>query len=91
MPNVDVREPEIKLYQPGRCNIGDRNRLFRFSYGFFFLALSAYLWLGFNANGYGALAKAFLAVPLYVGFLGIYQALAGFCVHHAKRRTYDMR
>ncbi len=80
---------EVKLYQPGKCNIGNINRAFRLSYGVFFLAFSFYLWIGLNS--YGILAKAALAVPLYVGFLGIYQALAGFCVHHAKRRTYDMR
>lgn len=80
---------EVKIYQPGKCNIGNTNRVFRLSYGVLFLALSAYLWIGLAS--YGVLAKVFIAVPLYVGFLGLYQGLASFCIYHAKRRTYDMR
>ncbi len=91
MPDIDIQEPEVNMYQPGKCNIGKHNRLFRFSYGFFFLALSAYLWIGFSVHNYGPVAKALLFIPLYAGFLGLYQALSSFCVYHAKRRTYDMR
>jgi hypothetical protein len=84
-------ESEIRLYQPGKCNIGPMNRLFRFSYGFFFISLSMYLGIGFYVNNYSILAKAALILPFYVGFLGIYQALSRFCIRHARRRTYDMR
>ena len=86
-----MEENEIRIYQPGKCNIGNINRLFRFSYGFFFLALSLYLTIGFSVHEYALFTKLFLIIPLYVGFLGFYQAVAGFCVYHAKRRTYDMR
>ena len=82
---------EVNVYRPGVCNIGSVNRAFRFSYGFLFLAISAYLWVGFEVHGFGTLPKLFLVFPLYVGFLGIYQAAFKFCVYHAKRRTYDMR
>ena len=86
-----MEEDKIRMYEAGRCNIGPANRLFRFSYGFFFLALSFYLWIGFSVHEYGLLAKALLVLPLYVGFLGVYQAISRFCVYHSKRRTYDMR
>ncbi len=86
-----MKEDEVKKYVPGRCNIGRHNRIFRFAYGFFFLALSVYLWLGFSVHDFGPVPKALLFIPLYVGFLGVYQALAGFCVWHAKRRTYNMK
>ncbi|MBI4170347.1 MAG: hypothetical protein HY514_01535 [Candidatus Aenigmarchaeota archaeon] len=87
----DIELDKIRTYQPGKCNIGNTNRFFRFSYGFFFLALSVYLWIGFSVHDFGIIAKAILFIPLYVGFLGVYQALLRFCVYHAKRRTYDMR
>ncbi len=84
-------DEEVILYKPGQCNIGPANSLLRMSYGFFFLTFSYFMWLLIELAGVGIWAKALLFIPLYVGFLGIYQAKARFCVHHAKKRTYDMR
>jgi hypothetical protein len=88
---MDEEIMDINLYKPGQCNIGPVNRLFRLSYGFFFLTFSYFMWVMIELMHAGVFFKALLFFPLYAGFLGIYQARAKFCVHHAKRRTYDMR
>lgn len=80
-------EEELLRYQPGVCNIGLYNVRLRTAFGLFFIIISFALAAAIPS----AILKAFLVVPLYAGFLGLYQAKLKFCVHHAKKRTYDMR
>lgn len=77
-------------YQPGACNIGRAERRKRYLSGV----------LGFAATALLVAAVATLQVsptwllasvaPLFVGFLGVLQARAGFCVGFAMAGVYDV-
>lgn len=81
---------EMAKYRAGVCNIGTGNRLARAAYGVLLLAVTigAWLWMRDNME---RMYRLVLFLPLYAGFLGIYQAYYGFCVYHAWRRSFDMR
>jgi len=77
-------------YQPGACNIGHAERRKRYLGGV----------LGFGATALLVAAVATLQAPpvwllaavgpLFVGFLGVLQARAGFCVGFAMAGVYDV-
>ncbi len=85
-----IGDAKLADYQAGACNIGKWNRILRAAYGIALLAISlaAWWWLRENAARFYRLG---LAVPLYIAFIGIYQAYFGFCIYHAARHSYDMR
>jgi len=78
-------------YKPGACNIGMRNRVGRFVFGLFFFSLGVWTWAFLTVNGFHHATKVFSFIPFYLGFLGFYEAILGFCVQHAHRHTFDMR
>lgn len=59
--------------------------------GVTFLALSLALWYWMRVASLGWYLKVLLFLPLFVGFIGLYQASIGFCAYHAFNRTYDLR
>lgn len=77
-------------YKAGVCNIGKWNRIARAAYGVLLLAIAMITWLWLRDNVERVYRLA-LVVPLYAGFLGVYQAYYGFCVYHAWKHSYDMR
>jgi len=78
-------------YEPGKCNIGKREKMKRLSVGLIFITISLALfsvialipsipvWITF-----------FLIFPLFMGFNGIYQYFFRFCVTNALKKQYDM-
>ena len=78
-------------YQPGVCNIGLRNRLARLAAGLFFFSSGVWLWALARVNGLPLPFLLIMILPFFLGFLGIYQALFGFCAYHSRRHTFDMR
>ncbi len=80
---------EKQEYAPGVCNINAHGKKVRAITGIVFLALSAALWLVAAALQFDRAIRLALFFPLAGGFLGIYQALFGFCVFNAKTRVYS--
>ena len=78
-------------YKAGVCNIGPWNRFIRGIFGIAMLGLSFFLWWVMVRYGIPKLYRLSLIIPLYSGFVGIYQTLFGFCVYHAAKHTFDLR
>jgi len=80
-----------RVYAPGICNIGMRNRLGRLAFGLLFFSFGVWSWTFLRVNYFHPVFKLYLFIPFYLGFIGIYEAVFGFCVYHSFRRSYDMR
>ena len=80
-----------RAYIPGICNIGPHNRMGRLAFGLFFFTVGVWGWAFFSVNDFPFIARFTLFLPFYFGFLGIYEALFGFCVLLARAQRYDMR
>lgn len=78
------------MYRPGVCNIGLKNRLGRLGFGVFFFALAWWCWELIFVNSFPNVFRLFLFIPFYLGFLGIYEALFGFCVILSRQKRFDM-
>lgn len=76
-------------YQAGICNIGSRSRLTRLSYGLFFFAATFWVWSFLGINAFPAFYRMVLIIPLFLGFIGFYQAAFSFCVVNAYKRKHD--
>ncbi|MFX1532611.1 MAG: DUF2892 domain-containing protein [Promethearchaeota archaeon] len=77
-------------YEPGKCNIGSKERLQRLILGLSSIVLS---FVGFIAILYFSLPqwiRLVLSIPLFFGFLGIYQYFFRFCVKNALTRKYEV-
>ncbi len=78
-------------YEPGKCNIGHRERMIRLTMGMismiiglvYFALVAVYpilpIWTVF-----------FTFIPFLIGFVGIYQSFFRFCVSNAFRKVYNM-
>ncbi len=78
-------------YLPGKCNIGPICRLVRAVTGATAMTL-AFVGLGFMiSHGFHPGFRLVLFFPLFLGYLGILQAITGFSAQHAFRGMYDMR
>ncbi len=80
-------------YEPGKCNIGKRERMQRLSVGMISisigLALFAVIFLTGLYINYSWLVF-FLVIPFFLGFNGIYQYFFKFCVTNALKKQYNM-
>ena len=77
-------------YQPGACNIGHAERRKRYLTGVAGFAVAALLVVAV-ATVHADPAWLLAAVaPLFVGFLGVLQARARFCVGFAMAGVYDV-
>ncbi|GAA0264775.1 hypothetical protein [Halobacterium noricense] len=77
-------------YQPGSCNIGHAERRKRYLSGVTGFAVAALLVVAvatLHADPAWLLAAV---APLFVGFLGVLQARAKFCVGYAMAGVYDV-
>jgi len=64
------------------CNIGLRDRAGRLMFGLFFFTIAVWTWAFFIVNKLPHIWMFYLFIPFYLGFLGITEAVMGFCVFH---------
>ncbi len=77
-------------YQPGVCNIGDAERWKRYAVGAAGFVAAAVTLIAVEALALPSWALVAVALPVFAGFLGVYQARLGFCVGFATRGVYDV-
>ncbi len=78
-------------YKPGQCNIGHAERLKRLMIGlmgFVVTIIGSILFMVFSINEWYMLL---LAVPLFMGFFGLYQYSFKFCAVNGLTKKYDMK
>ncbi len=78
-------------YKPGQCNIGQAERLKRLMIGmmgFVIAIIGAILFLFYMNNPY---YMFMLAIPIFMGFFGVFQYAFKFCAVNGLTRKYDMR
>jgi hypothetical protein len=81
-------------YQPGRCNIGPKERMQRLSVGMISIAIGMFLfaaisWLS-TININFAFLTFILIFPFFIGFNGVYQYFFRFCVTNALKKQFNM-
>ena len=70
-------------------SIGPKKRITKLLYGLFFLLLGAWLWIFISTNKFHPFTNYYLFIPFYLAFLGIYQALFGFCIKHGTLHPFQ--
>jgi len=78
-------------YKPGQCNIGQAERLKRLIIGimgFVVAIIGAILFMAFTIQPYYMLM---LAIPIFMGFFGVFQYAFKFCAVNGLTKKYDMR
>ena len=78
-------------YEAGLCNIGPKGRLQRAVFGALAVAFAIGVWGVFRLNVAPSAYLLLLFVPLFLGFVAIFEAALGFCVVYATRGVYDLR
>ena len=78
-------------YAPGVCNIGPRGRLARGAFGAVAIGLAVGLWWALRAASAPAPWRLVVFLPLFAGFVAIFEAALRFCVVFAGRGVYDLR
>jgi len=78
-------------YTPGVCNIGPSEKQKRLGFGAALLALSLILWAAAAFFQIDRAYRLLLFLPLFGGFVGIFQAHFSFCVFNAKAHVFSMR
>ena len=81
----------MAAYAPGACNIGRRGRLARGTFGVIAIAFAFAVWWVLRASGAPAAWRLLLFLPLFAGFVAIFEAALRFCVVLATRGVYDLR
>jgi hypothetical protein len=77
-------------YRPGACNIGGGERRKRYAGGAVGFVAAAVTVKAVEALALPSWTVVAVAVPVFVGFLGVYQARLGFCVGFAAAGIYDV-
>ena len=78
-------------YEPGVCNIGPRGRIRRGAFGAFAISLALGVWWSLHVVGAPAAWTLIVFPILFGGFVGIFEAMFGFCVALSARGVYDLR
>lgn len=81
----------MRRYRPGKCNIGMLNRISRLFSGLFSFSAGVWGWAFLTVNSFPEWTKLLLFILFYLGFVGMYQAVSGFCLLHGLRKSFDMR
>jgi len=77
-------------YNPGKCNIGAREKRNRAIIGASGLLTAALMTGVIIQQGLPDSVLLFVFIPLLLGFEGIFQALNSFCVHYAHKGVYNV-
>ncbi len=78
-------------YAAGVCNIGPKGRVQRGLFGILAIVFSVGIWALIRMNYVPSVWILVLFLPLFAGFVSIFEALLGFCVMYGTRGTYDLR
>ncbi len=78
-------------YAAGRCNIGTKGRAQRIAFGVLAIIFSLGLWGLIRLNAGPSAYVLVLFLPLFAGFVSLFEGLLGFCVVYGVRGTYDLR
>jgi len=78
-------------YEAGLCNIGPKGRTQRLVFGILAVVFSVGLWGLIRLNAVPSAYVLVLFLPLFAGFVGIFEAVLGFCVVFGIRGSYDLR
>ena len=70
-------------YRPGACNIGAREIAKRRAFGVAGLVVAAVVLAALVVVGAPPLGRLVVVIPVYGGFIGLYQAQRRFCVRFA--------
>ena len=81
----------MEKYVSGACNIGPKNRIARALFGTLVIMVVLYASAHLKTLSLPRLVQFVLVIPLYIGFLGVWQGVLGFCVMHAHKSTFDLR
>ena len=73
------------------CNIGRRGRLARGTFGAIAIVFALAVWWVLRTSGAPAEWRFLLFLPLFAGFVAIFEAALRFCVVLAVRGVYDLR
>ena len=73
------------------CNIGRRGRLARGTFGAIAIVFALAVWWVLRTSGAPAEWRFLLFLPLFAGFVAIFEAALRFCVVLAARGVYDLR
>ena len=78
-------------YEPGKCNIGKKEKMRRLSVGMIFISIGLALFIPIALiPSIPAWTTFFLIIPFFMGFNGIYQYFFQFCVTNALKKQYNM-
>lgn len=77
-------------YEPGKCNIGPKERMLRLTMGMISIAFGMLLFALFVILDLPEWSVLFLIIPFFMGFIGIYQYFFRFCVSNALQKQYKM-
>jgi hypothetical protein len=78
-------------YEPGKCNIGKKEKMKRLAVGMTFISIGLILFAAIAiVPSIPTWTAFFLILPFFMGFNGIYQYFFRFCVTNALKRQYDM-
>jgi hypothetical protein len=77
-------------YEPGVCNIGNKERMKRLATGMVSIAIGLALFAVIFLVGLPEWTVFFLLIPFFLGFNGIFQYFYRFCVTNALTKKYDM-
>ena len=83
--------PAVAEYSPGICNIGPHGRVERLSFGIAAIIFSFGLWHLARLNTLPSWPILLLSLPLFAGFVAVFEAVFGFCVMFAFKGEYDLR
>ena len=81
----------MAAYASGVCNIGPRGRLVRGTFGVLGIGFAFGVWWALRASGAPPSWRLLLFLPLFGGFVAIFEAALRFCVVLAARGAYDLR
>lgn len=77
-------------YVPGVCNIGRRGRTARATFGIAAIAFALAVWWALRTVS-PPYMKLVVFLPLFTGFVSLFEATLRFCVAFARRGIYDLR
>ena len=77
-------------YEPGKCNIGKKERMHRLSIGLISISIGLVLFAAIFLIGLPEWTTFFLVIPFFLGFNGVYQYFFRFCVTNALTKQYNM-